>query len=202
VQFEVRVFTYPVDSWFRTISRFVVRLLVCWLAGLGAAQGQWDPLRKDGLHDPKNPALKELQEPSAALSALPPDTAGNMVRWVTAIQAGVIKPRASLKGATPRTLDQDILLNLKGGMPIVLFPHGRHTEWLDCANCHEGLFELKTGSTPLSMNQILHGEQCGLCHGAVSFPLTECNRCHSVPRPARGAVIPPSGPSAVEKRVP
>lgn len=202
MQFVVRVFTYPVDRRFRTISGFAVCLLVCWLASVGVAQGQWDPLRKDGLHDPKNPALKDLQEPAAALSALPPDTTGNMVRWVTAIQAGVIKPRASLKGATPRTLDQDILLNLKGGMPIVLFPHGRHTEWLDCANCHEGLFEMKTGKTQLSMNQILHGEQCGLCHGAVSFPLTECNRCHSVARPARGAVIPPSVPSAVEKRVP
>jgi hypothetical protein len=29
---------------------------------------------------------------------------------------------------------------------------------------------------------ILSGEKCGLCHGAVSFPLTECKRCHSVDR--------------------
>jgi c(7)-type cytochrome triheme protein len=184
------------------ISRFAVSLLICCLAGLVFAQGQWEPLRKDGLHDPKNPALKDLQEPAAALSALPPDTAGNMVRWVTAIQAGVIKPRASIKGATPRTLDQDILLNLKGGMPIVLFPHGRHTEWLDCANCHEGLFEMKTGTSPLSMNQILHGEQCGLCHGAVSFPLTECNRCHSVSRPARGTLPPSPAPVPIQKSAP
>jgi hypothetical protein len=29
---------------------------------------------------------------------------------------------------------------------------------------------------------VLSGEKCGLCHGAVAFPLTECNRCHSVQR--------------------
>jgi hypothetical protein len=30
------------------------------------------------------------------------------------------------------------------------------------------------------MQKILDGEQCGVCHGAVAFPLTECRRCHSV----------------------
>ena len=32
------------------------------------------------------------------------------------------------------------------------------------------------------MMLILQGEKCGLCHGAVAFPLTECLRCHSVSR--------------------
>jgi hypothetical protein len=26
------------------------------------------------------------------------------------------------------------------------------------------------------------GEQCGVCHGAVAFPLTVCGRCHNTPR--------------------
>jgi c(7)-type cytochrome triheme protein len=181
----VRVFTFRAELLRSNVRKVIVALLVCCIAGVSVAQVRWDSLRKDGLHDPKNPGIKELQEPGAALSALPPDTAGNMVRWVTAIQSGMIKPRASLKGIPPRTLDQDILLNLRGGMPAVLFPHKRHTDWLDCDNCHEGLFEKQTGKTALSMNQILHGEQCGLCHGAVSFPLTECNRCHSVSRPPK-----------------
>jgi ribosomal protein L40E len=34
----------------------------------------------------------------------------------------------------------------------------------------------------MSMFAILQGEFCGRCHGAVSFPLTECRRCHSVPQ--------------------
>ena len=192
------MFIFPVDLSVRAIGRVVVPLLLSCFACLGFAQGQWDPLRKDNLHDPKNPGIKDLQEPAAALSALPPDTAGNMVSWVTAIQTGAIKPRASLKGATAKILDQDILLSLKGGMPIVLFPHKRHTEWLDCANCHEGLFEMRTGTSPMSMNQILHGEQCGLCHGAVSFPLTECGRCHSVIRPTKDATTMAPKPVGTE----
>ncbi|HEX9180451.1 MAG TPA: c(7)-type cytochrome triheme domain-containing protein, partial [Burkholderiales bacterium] len=54
--------------------------------------------------------------------------------------------------------------------------------WLDCANCHEHLFKSKAGANKLSMQKILEGEQCGLCHGAVAFPLTECGRCHSTPQ--------------------
>lgn len=159
--------------------------LLCY-AGAALAQGEWTPLRKDGIHDPKSPAIKQLQEPREALSKLPPDTTGNMVRWIEALQTGIIKPRPSLKpGVQAKILDQDILLDLKGSMPIVLFPHKRHTEWLDCSNCHDGVFKQQTGATQISMLQILAGEQCGICHGAVSFPLTECDRCHSVYRPGQ-----------------
>ncbi len=79
-------------------------------------------------------------------------------------------------------LDTDILLSLKGGLPMVRFPHRQHTLWLDCSNCHEALFKSKVGANRLSMFQMLQGEQCGVCHGAVAFPLTECNRCHNTPR--------------------
>ena len=47
--------------------------------------GPWSPLRDDELHDPSNPALKLLQEPSESLSLLPPTTGGNRVEaiiWV------------------------------------------------------------------------------------------------------------------------
>lgn len=173
-------------------GKVLLGLLVCVFACVAWAQGDWAPLRRDGLHDPRNPGIKDLQEPRAALSRLPPDTTGNMVRWVDALQSGVIKPRPSLKGAEAKILDQDILLNLNGGMPMVLFPHKRHTEWLACENCHDGLFKAQRGATVLSMFQILHGEQCGVCHGAVSFPLTECIRCHSVARPGAQKVTNPS----------
>ncbi|MBI4984562.1 MAG: hypothetical protein HZC24_04255 [Rhodocyclales bacterium] len=171
-----------------------VLLLGC--AGLACAQGEWTLLRKDGLHDPKSPAIKQLQEPREALSRLPPDTTGNMVRWVQALETGVIQPRPSLKpGVEAEILDRDILLDLKGSMPIILFPHKRHTQWLACANCHDGVFEKQTGATKMSMFQILAGEQCGICHGAVSFPLTECFRCHSVVRPGQvKPAIPPGLP--------
>jgi c(7)-type cytochrome triheme protein len=77
-------------------------------------------------------------------------------------------------------LDLDILYPDTANMPMVLFPHRRHTEWLDCVNCHEGVFKLEAGTTPVNMFTVLMGEHCGRCHGAVAFPLTECGRCHSV----------------------
>lgn len=155
--------------------------------------GDWLPLARDGVHDPKSPAVRLLQQPRDALSVLTPDTAGNQVRWVESLEKGEIKPRSRLRKETQvRTLDQDILLDIKGSMPIVRFPHKAHTEWLDCSNCHEYPFKSLIGGTKISMFSILQGEQCGVCHGAVSFPLTECLRCHSVPRPKSEQTAPPN----------
>jgi c(7)-type cytochrome triheme protein len=183
----------------------VERYLRLWLTGgllsLCAAGyavgGNWLSIAKDGVHDPKSPAAKQLQQPKEALSGLTPDNTGNQVRWVQALEKGEISPREKIRtGTEVRKLDQDILLNLKGGMPIVRFPHRAHTEWLDCSNCHDHIFEKKTGGTRISMQAILQGEQCGVCHGAVAFPLTECQRCHSVPRPGKPANVPAGADSA------
>lgn len=169
-----------------------------------AYAGEWLPLAQDGIHDPKGPGINIKQEPAEALSRLTPDSAGNQVLWVQALDKGEIKPISNLyPGTKVRTLDRDILLDLKGSMPIVRFPHRQHTEWLDCDNCHgelfgqKKLFETKTGTSSISMLRILEGEQCGLCHGAVSFPLTECKRCHSIPRDATPVTgTPPPVPPA------
>jgi c(7)-type cytochrome triheme protein len=163
---------------------------VVWVAFLcliaTASEAQWTPLARDQVHDPESPALKSLQEPSQALSSLPGDNAGNRVDWMRALNERVITPRAKLDADAPvRLREDDILLNLRGGMPIVRFPHRSHTQWLDCSNCHEQLFKSQAGANRLSMFQILQGEQCGVCHGAVSFPLTECMRCHNTPRTAK-----------------
>lgn len=165
------------------------RLRAAWLvlAGLAAAalalaQSLWLPLAKDQIHDPRSPAIGVLQEPAEALAPLPRDTAGNLVRWVAALDQGLINPRANLLPGTPvRLRDDDIIVARNGSMPAVKFPHRQHTLWLDCSNCHDQLFKPQAGANKFSMTAILNGEQCGLCHGAVAFPLTECNRCHSVP---------------------
>ncbi|MBI2307346.1 MAG: hypothetical protein HYU78_08590 [Rhodocyclales bacterium] len=173
------------------LSRWLAGSLLGLLAAGTVFAGNWLPLAKDGVHDPRSPAAKQLQEPKEALSRLTPDTTGNQVRWVLSLEKGEINPREKLLPETKvRKLDQDILLNLKGGMPIVRFPHKQHTEWLDCSNCHDQLFEQKTGATKISMFNILQGEQCGVCHGAVAFPLTECYRCHSVVRPGQTTNLP------------
>lgn len=159
-------------------------LLVLVLAVPGAnADRTWRPLADDDLHDPNNPALSRLMEPREGLAGLPPDDIGNQVRWPQALEQGFINPRTNILPETKvEFYDKDILLNLYGSMKIVRFPHSTHTLWLDCKNCHEHLFKSKTGTSGISMLAILNGEQCGLCHGAVAFPLTKCDRCHSVDR--------------------
>lgn len=144
----------------------------------------WQRLEDDGIHDPSNPALKLLQEPGEALAVLPPDTAGNKVDWIRALRQGHIQPRGSISGEEEEEiLDLDLVMTGTGvgSVPFIRFPHKAHTEWLACSNCHDGLFEAEAGATEFTMRQILNGEFCGTCHGAVSFPLTECNRCHSIP---------------------
>ena len=158
------------------------------LAGVLYA-GQWSTLAEDGLHDPQNPALGVLQNPADALSRLPADNAGNQVDWVRALADGYIRPRSTLKENRPvEVLDSDILMSNTGSLPGVRFPHKPHTLWLDCGNCHEQIFRSKAGATPVTMGKILEGQYCGVCHGAVAFPLTECNRCHSAPQAGQTGV--------------
>jgi c(7)-type cytochrome triheme protein len=156
--------------------------------------GDWLPLAADGIHDPDNPALELLQEPAEALSLLPPDAVGvgNQVRWVTSLEGGYIEPRTNIHPGTEiQVLDLDIIMRRTGSAAYVRFPHRPHTEWLDCSNCHDKFFLPKAGATPITMLAILNGEYCGRCHGAVAFPLTECNRCHNLD-PA--ASLPGAGP--------
>lgn len=185
----MRVSTFQVEFW-QSIERLAgglagFRLFFFGLFFLStvALAGEWIPLAKDGIHDPRSRGTKILQQPQEALTGLTPDTAGNQVRWVQALEKGEIRPREKLFPKTVvRKLDQDIILDVKGGMPAVRFPHRQHTEWLDCVNCHDGIFKEQTGASKISMFKILQGEQCGVCHGAVAFPLTECARCHSIPK--------------------
>jgi len=203
----MRVYTFLVDSfccWFGRLARGVTSpglVLFIVLSTLGApgVAGEWQPLAGDGLHDPRSRGVKILQQPRDALSRLTPDNAGNQVRWVQALEKGEIKPRERLfPQAEVRKLDKDIILDAKGGMPAVRFPHRQHTEWLDCVNCHDGIFKQQTGGTKITMFNILQGEQCGVCHGAVAFPLTECMRCHSIPR---AGAAKPEIPPGIDPRI-
>lgn len=163
------------------------------LAAVAGAQDKrsWKPLAADGVHDPESPALGQLQAPAEALSKLPAESSGDRVRWSEALRNRLIAPRAGSdpkSGSDAQVLDLDLVMDPNGSMRPVLFPHRDHTQWLECTNCHEGLFKMQAGASQISMLRILEGEQCGVCHGAVAFPLTECNRCHSLPW---GAKAPP-----------
>ena len=140
-----------------------------------------ETLQTDGIHDPANDAIKTLQDPAEAMSAFPMDRRG-AVNWVSALELGIIEPRADLQGAgNMQVLDLDILFKDTGEMPWVKFPHSAHTQWLACSNCHPNIFVMKQGANNPSMDGILAGEFCGRCHDKVAFALWVCERCHSVP---------------------
>jgi c(7)-type cytochrome triheme protein len=128
------------------------------------------------------PVEQEPQQP-IAFNYLPKAKMG-YVDWVEAIKQGIIEPKESLdpNTVTMRPLDFDIIFKVKGDLPDVVYPHYPHTIWLDCRNCHPGIFLMKQGSNPVTMEKILQGEFCGRCHGTVAFPISDCFRCHSRPK--------------------
>jgi len=139
------------------------------------------------VHDPANPDHGKLQQPKEAFSALPADARGRP-DWVRALREGAIQPRASVRGGDDamQLLELDILMKNTAQMPYVKFPHGAHTQWLACANCHDALFLPKAGANPTTMTRILAGESCGTCHAKVAFTaMFTCERCHSVPQPGQ-----------------
>ena len=115
-----------------------------------------------------------------AKALLPKDSLGGP-DWVKALDEGIIKPRGTIKGddKPAGVMNLDVVLVAKG-MPNVRFSHRVHTSWLACTNCHPDIFQMKRGGNPMTMGKIFAGEYCGRCHGKVSFPLTNCMRCHSV----------------------
>jgi len=149
---------------------------------------EWNPPPpEDGIHDPTNRGSHLLLSPREAFEPLPKSRFGNRVDWVTALESGAIKPRSDRTDPTkqPAVLDFNVVREVKGSMPDVVYPHKAHTQWLDCANCHPSIFLPKKGANQISMASILMGQQCGVCHGKVAFPVSECRRCHSKDKEAR-----------------
>ncbi|MFO1352091.1 MAG: c(7)-type cytochrome triheme domain-containing protein [Gammaproteobacteria bacterium] len=153
------------------------------------------PPPQDGIHDPNSPAVQTLQPPKTSFADLPPGQSGNYVDWVKAIQDGKIQPRFDRVDpkAEPLIMDLNIVREVKGTMPNVVYPHKQHTEWLDCSNCHPAIFIPQKGANKISMASILLGEACGVCHGKVAFPVAECRRCHSQ---VKGGTMQTSTPPA------
>ena len=139
------------------------------------------PPPEDGIHDPANDGTHALQPPLSAFGVLPKSLSGNRVNWVEAIAQKKINPRYDRNDpkAEPIVMDLNIVREVKGSMPDVVYPHKQHTEWLDCSNCHPAIFVPQKGANAISMAAILLGEKCGVCHGKVAFPVSECRNCHS-----------------------
>lgn len=142
------------------------------------------PPESDGIHDPTSDGVSFLQRPRDAFEGLPKSPSGNYINWSRAIEDGLLNPRYDMNNpdAPVVVMDLNIVREVKGSMPDVVYPHKQHTQWLDCANCHPAIFIPLKGANQISMASILLGEKCGVCHGKVSFPVSECRRCHSKPK--------------------
>jgi len=139
------------------------------------------PAVESGIHDPSNDMTLQLQPPAVAFAELPKSMAGNRVDWVKSLDAKAITPRWDRldPAASAIVMDLNIVREVKGSMPDVVYPHKQHTEWLDCSNCHPAIFVPQKGANQISMASILLGQKCGVCHGKVAFPVSECRLCHS-----------------------
>lgn len=146
-------------------------------------------LQGDGIHDPANKSLGLLQKPGDAFASLPKSKGGNGVNWVKALDEGKIKPHHDIKDpeVKPFAMDMNIVREVKGSMPNVVFPHKQHTELLDCSSCHPDIFIPQKGANQLSMSASLMGQQCGVCHGKVAYPMSKCSFCHSGKKQVAGA---------------
>jgi len=139
------------------------------------------PPPQDGIHDPENDGTHSLQPPLAAFGGFARNNDGNRVDWVKTLNEAKITPRFDRNdpNAKPMVMDMNIVREVKGSMPDVVYPHKQHTEWLDCSNCHPAIFVPQKGANQISMASILLGQACGVCHGKVAFPVSDCRRCHS-----------------------
>jgi c(7)-type cytochrome triheme protein len=113
---------------------------------------------------------------------LPPSKYGNKIDWTRAIETGKIKPKQTIfdEPYEPMPFKKKLRLEAEWSMvPPAYFSHEKHNYWLDCANCHPDIFNIKKKTTKhFSMVYILDGKFCGACHLRVAFPIDDCRGCH------------------------
>ncbi|HWR98685.1 MAG TPA: c(7)-type cytochrome triheme domain-containing protein [Candidatus Methanoperedens sp.] len=129
-----------------------------------------------------NGDIRRGAEKLAPLWRLPDERYGNRIDWNAALEQGLIAPvnKLTIDPSGEIGFASTILLDAEWPMvPNATFPHGKHTKWLDCNDCHPNLFNIKRKFTAgLRMESIIERQYCGICHGTVAFPLTDCKRCH------------------------
>lgn len=82
-------------------------------------------------------------------------------------------------------VEGDVVFQRKGGgekdTPPALFPHWAHRIRFKCYVCHDAIFQMKAGANPVTMDAIMDGKSCGICHdGKTAFAVDfdTCSRCH------------------------
>jgi len=149
----------------------------------GAYRSEKAAENQNELYDPTNDAYSSLQKANEALAGFMLDKR-TQISWMQVLRGKLIAPRADKLGVGKmEVLDLDIILKNTKSMPNVKFPHSSHTMWLACSNCHDQIFIPKAGANPITMQKILKGQYCGVCHDKVAFTMfNSCENCHSVPQ--------------------
>ena len=117
------------------------------------------------------------------LADFPPALYGDKVNWVKALKRGLIQPKQSILDPEyqPIPFEESLRLNSEWvfAKTRAVFSHQKHVEWLDCADCHPDIFNIKKkGTKYFRMDYINRGKFCGACHLTVAFPVQDCKRCH------------------------
>lgn len=116
------------------------------------------------------------------LRTFPETKYGNKVDWVKIMKNKLINPKNYIHVQPPPQMPFKRLLELKAEwtfVPPAIFPHDIHSELIDCSICHPDIFNIKKkGTLHFSMDSILQGKFCGVCHLTVAFPINDCKRCH------------------------
>lgn len=116
------------------------------------------------------------------LGNLPWTRYGNEIDWNRALDQGLIEPEQSILEDDFQAMQFTKKLDIEadwGLIPGAEFPHEQHMQWLDCANCHPDIFNIKKKATKhFDMQYNLEGKFCGVCHLRVAFPMDDCSKCH------------------------
>ena len=123
---------------------------------------------------------------SSIVGGVPRGRFGNNVDWEAAELEGKLKltdtlPEISIR-RKPLDVPKDYSIEARiDGLPEIIFSHKKHAVWHGCELCHPDIFMVKAGGTKYTMEEIFAGKYCGLCHGSVAFPASDCQRCHTKP---------------------
>lgn len=65
--------------------------------------------------------------------------------------------------------------------PAAVFPHWIHRVRYKCYVCHSQIYQMTAGADQSSMEEIIAGKSCGVCHNgeiAWNIDFGTCPRCH------------------------
>lgn len=138
--------------------------------------------KKEDCENCHNGDLTRSSKRFGELWKFPQTRYGNRIDWVVALEEGLIKPAYKLSVVPMEQVGFDNTLDLDAEWSMVskaVFPHRKHSAWLDCNDCHPYIFKIKRKFTEgFRMTRNIAREYCGVCHTNVAFPMTDCRRCH------------------------